>query len=69
MKNNGYAKFWVANKVNYGKCVRGVFMRKVKHDFQLANQEMSLRNAYMIQNCLTIFHRNSCSNCHLHAVL
>ena len=39
-------------------------MQKVKHDFQVANQEMSFGNVYMIQNswqnCFTLFDRNSC---------
>ena len=35
-------------------------MQKVKHDFQLANQEISFGNVYMIQNCFTLFDRNSC---------
>ena len=34
-------------------------MQKVKHDFQLANQEISFGNVYMIQNCFTLFDRNS----------
>ena len=25
MKNKGYAKFWWANKVHYGKCASGVY--------------------------------------------
>ena len=25
MKNKGYAKFWWANKVHYGKCESGVY--------------------------------------------
>ena len=36
---------------------------KVKHDFQVANQEISFENVYMIQNswqnCFTLFDRNS----------
>ena len=35
-------------------------MQKVKHDFQLANKETSSVNVYMIQNCFTLFSRNSC---------
>ena len=35
-------------------------MQKVKHDFQDANQEISFGNVYMIQNCFTLFDRNSC---------
>ena len=39
-------------------------MQKVKHDFQVANQEISFGNVYMIQNswqnCFTLFDRNSC---------
>ena len=39
-------------------------MQEVKHDFQVANQEISFGNVYMIlnsrQNCFTIFDRNSC---------
>ena len=40
------------------------FMQKVKHHFQVANQEISSGNVYMIQNswrnCFTLFDRNSC---------
>ena len=35
-------------------------MQKVKHDFQVANQEILLGNVYMIQNCFTVFDCNSC---------
>ena len=39
-------------------------MQEVKHDFQVANQEISFENVYMIQNswqnCFTLFDRNSC---------
>ena len=33
---------------------------KVKHDFQLANKEISPGNVYMIQKCFTLFDRTSC---------
>ena len=35
-------------------------MQKVKHDFQVANQEISFGNVCMIQNDFTVFDRNSC---------
>ena len=35
-------------------------MQKVKHDFKLENQEISLGNVYMIENCFTLFDHNSC---------
>ena len=35
-------------------------MQNVKHDFQVANQEISFGNVCMIQNGFTIFDRNSC---------
>ena len=35
-------------------------MQKVKHDFQLADKEISSLNVYMIQNCFTFLDRNSC---------
>ena len=43
----------------------------VKHDFQLANEEIWYGNVYMIQNTFTLFDRNSLLtfNCQLHAVL
>ena len=34
-------------------------MQKVKHDFQLANKEISSGNVYMIQKCFTLFECNS----------
>ena len=35
-------------------------MQKSKHDFEVANQEISFGNVYMIQNGFTFFDRNSC---------
>ena len=35
-------------------------MQKVKHDFQVANREISFGNVCMIQNCFIFFDRNSC---------
>ena len=35
-------------------------MQKVKHDFQVANREISFGNVCMIHNCFISFDRNSC---------
>ena len=35
-------------------------MQKVKHDFQVANREISLGNVCMIQSCFIFFDCNSC---------
>ena len=37
-----------------------LFMQKVEHYFQVANQEKSFGNVCMIQNGFTFFDRNSC---------
>ena len=38
-------------------------MQKVKHDFQLANKEISSGNVYMIRNCFTLFDLIQTVNC------
>ena len=35
-------------------------MQKVKHDFQVANREISFGNVCMLQNCFIFFYCNSC---------
>ena len=48
-------------------------MQKVEHDFQMANQEISCGNVYMIlnswQNCFTLFDRNPRLNYQARSIL
>ena len=48
MKNNGYTKFWGANKVHYGRCASGELDSKIVKDSGSSSKMMPPWNGLFI---------------------